>query len=265
VSAAPVASAVPSSASPVTSPVSQASGEVTVFAAASLTDVFNDMAQAFQAANPQAKVTYNFGSSSALATQLDQGARADVFASADQVQMDNARKGNHISGSDAVFATNRLVIITPKNNPAGVRSVADLAKPGLTLITAQPSVPIGVYTQDMLDKASLDPQLGTTFKDRVNANVVSQQTDDRQIVAQIQLGSADAAVVYKTDITPLTADALNAVDVPDNLNTRVSYPIATVTGGENPNGGAAFNAFVLSPAGQAVLAKWSFVPVRQTT
>src|SRR5215510_9138199 len=125
------------------------SGEVVVFAASSLTDVFQAMASAFQQTNPNAKVTFNFGASSQLAQQLGQGARADVFASADQTQMDNAKKADAIAGQDRVFARNRLVVITPKDNPKQITAVKDLSKDGVKFVTAQPSVPIGQYTSQM--------------------------------------------------------------------------------------------------------------------
>ncbi len=242
-----------------TAPVS---GEITVFAASSLTDAFNEIGDRFRAANPNASVTFNFGASTQLFTQLDQGARADVFASADQVQMDRAKAAGRIAGEDTIFATNRLVIATPASNPGGLRGPADLAKPGLRIVTSQPDVPIGVYTQAMLDRMSQDPEYGADFKDRVNRNIVSREANVRQIVSKIQLGEADAAVVYKSDVTPQVAAQLATLDVPDEFNTLASYPIAAVRDGANPNGAAAFIAFVLSPEGQNILARWNFVPVR---
>jgi molybdate transport system substrate-binding protein len=140
-----------------------ASGETAVFAASSLTDVFQDMASAFQQANPNARLTFNFGASSQLATQLGQGAKADVFASADQTQMDNARKADAIAGQEVVFARNRLVLITPKDNPKHIMAVKYLANDGVKFVTAQPSVPIGQYAAQMLDKASADPAYGADF------------------------------------------------------------------------------------------------------
>ncbi|MBV9170185.1 MAG: molybdate ABC transporter substrate-binding protein, partial [Chloroflexi bacterium] len=188
---APSAPTVAAAAKPA---AAQVSGEIVVFAASSLTDVFQDMATAFQQANPNAKLTFNFGASSQLATQLAQGAKADVFASADQTQMDNAKKADAIAGQDQVFARNRLVLITPKDNPAHINAVNDLANSGVKFVTAQPSVPIGQYAAQMLDKASSDPSFGSGFKDRVTANTVSQEDNVRQVVSKVQLGEADAAV-----------------------------------------------------------------------
>lgn len=236
-----------------------ATGDITVFAAASLTDVFNAIAMAFQQANPDAQVTLNFASSGTLVTQLGQGAKADAFASADQNTMNNARAAGAVVGPDQIFASNSLIVITPKANPAHIAMLMDLANPGIKVVTADTSVPIGNYTQNMLQKASADPTYGSDFQAKVTANVVSQQTDDRQIVSQVVLGEADAGVVYATDITPQTRDQLNFFPVPGPLNTVVVYPIA-VTRGDNQTGGQAFVNFVLSSAGQAVLATWNFLP-----
>jgi len=240
------------------------SGEIVVFAASSLTDVFQDMATAFQQANPDAKVTFNFGASTQLATQLGQGARADVFASADQTQMDNARKADAIASQDRVFARNRLVVITPKDNPKQIMAVKDLARDGLKFVTAQAGVPIGQYTAQMLDKASADPSYGSDFKSKVEANTVSREDNVRQVVSKVQLGEADAAIVYSTDATPQVRNQLQVIQVPDPLQTLAAYPIA-VARGNNTAGGEAFVEYVLGPQGQATLAKWGFLPPTQSS
>ncbi|MBM2810101.1 MAG: molybdenum transporter substrate-binding protein [Chloroflexi bacterium] len=237
------------------------SGEIIVFAASSLTNAFGEIGERFRLANPAVVMTFNFASSSQLVTQIDQGATADIFASADQAQMDRARVAGRIAGPDRVFATNRLVVITPVGNPGDVRGPADLAKAGLRVVTSQPDVPVGAYLQAMLDTIDRSQQFGTGFKNRVNANVVSQEANVRQIVGKVQLGEADAAIVYKTDVTPLVAPRVRSFEVPDEFNTVVSYPVAPVTKGPNPSVADAFSAFLLSPAGQSVLAKWSFSPV----
>jgi molybdate transport system substrate-binding protein len=250
---------VPAAQATAAKPAAPVSGEIVVFAASSLTDVFQDMATAFQQANPDAKLTFNFGASSQLATQLSQGAKADVFASADQTQMDNARKADAIAGQDRVFARNRLVLIVPRNNPQHITAVQDLANPGVKFVTAQPSVPIGQYTAQMLDTASADPAYGADFKARVQANTVSQEDNVRQVVSKVQLGEADAAVVYSTDATPQVRDQLQLIQIPDPLQQLATYPIA-VAKGANPAGGEAFVSYVLGPEGQATLAKWGFLP-----
>ena len=262
--AGPTTDTSPSPAAVASEPSAAISGEVTVFAAASLTDAFRELGERFQAANPGSRVTFNFGASSQLRTQLEQGGRADVFASADQAQMDRARDAGRIAGPDTTFVTNRLVVIAPRANPGGVRGPGDLAKPGLKVVTAQPEVPIGVYTQDMLHKMSRAPEFGADFKDRVNANIVSREANVRQVVAKVQLGEADAAVVYRSDVTPRVAPELATFDVPDQFNTIAAYPIAVVGGGPNVEGGRAFIDLLLSPTGLGILAKWNFVPVGPT-
>ena len=242
---------------PATGPVN---GEIIVFAASSLADAFNELGDRFKTDHPGATVSFNFAASTQLFTQVDQGARADVFASADQVQMDRAKSTNRIDGADVIFARNRLIIIAPASNPGGLSGPSDLAKPGLKLVTSQPDVPIGVYTQDMLDRMSRDPRFGPGFRDQVNANLVSQEANVRQIVAKVQLGEADAGVVYKTDVTPQAGTQLTTFDIPDEFNTIATYPIAAIQGAPNPAGAKAFIAYVLSPQGQAILAKWNFIP-----
>jgi molybdate transport system substrate-binding protein len=235
-----------------------ASGEIVVFAASSLTDAFQDMAYTFEQANPTAKLTFNFGASSQLAAQLGQGAIADVFASADTLQMDSARESGALAAPDHIFAGNRLVLITPKDNPAHINGVKDLANPGVKIVTAQPGVPISDYTAQMCDKAAADPSYGADFKSRMQANTVSEEEDVQQVVSKVQLGTADAAIVYMTDATPRTHTRLNVIQLPDSVQIVASYPIA-VARGYNPSGGEAFVAYVLGPNGQATLKKWGFL------
>jgi molybdate transport system substrate-binding protein len=247
-------------AAPAAAPTpSVVSGEIVVFAASSLTDVFQDLAMGFTSANPNARVTFNFGSSSQLATQLGQGAKADVFASADQTQMDNARRADAISGQGRVFARNQLVVITPKDNPKKISTVKDLASDSVKFVTAQATVPIGQYTAQMLDKASAEPSYGADFKTRVENNTVSREDNVRQVVSKVQLGEADAAVVYSTDVTPQLRNQLQIIQVPDPLQTLASYTIA-IARGSNATGGEAWVTYALSSDGQAILARWGFLP-----
>jgi molybdate transport system substrate-binding protein len=140
------------------------------------------------------------------------------------------------------------VLIVPKNNPQHITALEDLAKPGVKFVTAQPSVPIGQYTAQMLDKASADPAYGADFKSRVQANTVSQEDNVRQVVSKVQLGEADAAVVYGTDATPQVRDQLQLIQIPDPLQQLATYSIA-VAKGANPAGGEAFVSYVLATWG----------------
>ena len=234
-------------------------GEITVFAAASLTDAFNEIGQSFQNDNPGASVTFNFGGSNTLRAQLDQAGGADVFASADQTQMDMAQQNGDLAGDPQLFAHNLLTIIVPSANPQAVQGVCDLAKPGLRFVTSQPSVPVGQYTQQVLQKATPTP-CGANFQSQVQANIVSQETDVRQLVAKVQLGEADAGVSYTTDVTPQVRDQVTEIAIPDSLNTLASYPIA-LANGANLTGGQAFVDYVLSPTAQDILARWGFQTV----
>jgi molybdate transport system substrate-binding protein len=175
--------------------------------------------------------------------------------------MNNARTDGSIAGPDVIFARNRLVLITPKNNPGKLQSAADIALPGIKFVTAAPEVPIGVYTQNMFDKMSQIAVFGEDFKDRANANIVSREPNVRQVVAKVQLGEADAAVVYLSDVTPSSAPDLMVIPIPDDLNTLAAYPIALVTNGPQVELGQAFIDLVMAPTGQSILQKWGFIPV----
>jgi molybdate transport system substrate-binding protein len=247
--ASPGAPALPAPKPTTAAAVPTGSDEIVVFAAASLTDAFNEIGAAFKQTNPHATITFNFGASSQLRTQLEQGARADVFASADQAQMDNARKAD---------ARNRLVLIVPKDNPARIAAVEDLGNDGIKFVTAQQGVPIGQYTTALLDKAVADPAYGADFKTKVEGNIVSREDNVRQVVSKVQLGEADVGVVYTTDVTPQVRDQVQQIAVPDPLQTIASYPIA-VAKGSNAAGGEAFVQFVLGQTGQAILARWGFL------
>src|SRR5262249_14875409 len=146
-----------------------------------------------------------------------------------------------------------------KDNPKKIASVKDLGNDGVKFVTAQPSVPIGQYTAQMLDKASADPAFGADFKSRVENNTVSREDNVRQVVSKVQLGEADAGVVYSTDATPQVRDQLQILQVPDPLQTLATYPIAVAKGG-NAAGGEAWVNYVLGPEGQATLARWGFLP-----
>lgn len=241
------------------SSASAGSGALTVFAAASLTDAFNELKTGFQTANPGVTVTYNFGGSPTLVTQLTQGAPADVFASADQPNMDNAVKGGVIAGTPQTFAKNKLVIILPKDNKAGITTPKDLAKAGIKFDTAQDSVPVGNYTQQVLDNFSKLPDYGADFKANVNKNIVSKEDNVKAIVQKVQLGEADAGIVYTTD-AQAAADKLTMIPIPDAQNVIASYPIAVVKGAKQAALGQKFVDYVLSPAGQAIMKKWGFAP-----
>lgn len=236
-----------------------ANGAMTVFAAASLTESFTEIKSVFEKANPGVTVQYNFGGSPTLVTQLTQGAPADVFASADQPNMDNAVKGGVIAGTPRIFAKNKLVIIVPKENKAGITTPKDLAKPGIKFDTAQESVPVGKYTQQALDNFAKLPDYGTDFKANVNKNTVSQEDNVKAIVQKVQLGEADAGIVYATD-AQAAKNKLTIIAIPDAQNVIATYPVALVKNAKQAALGQKFVAYLLSADGQTILQKYGFAP-----
>jgi len=237
---------------------------VTVLAAASLTESFTELGKLFESQNPGVKVTFNFAGSQQLAQQLDQGADADVFASASTKYMDAAVTSKRVNKADAkTFVQNRLVVIFPKDNPAGLQKLQDLAKPGLKLDLADKSVPVGQYALDFMDKAVKDPTFDPGYKDAVIKNVVSYEDNVKSVVTKVSLGEADAGICYVTDITTDASPKLGKLDIPDTLNTVAVYPIAPISDSKNPDLAAAFVALVLSPDGQAVMAKYGFIPAAE--
>ena len=237
---------------------------LTVLAAASLTDSFTELGQMFETGNPGVKVTFNFANSQQLALQLDQGAPADVFASASTKYMDVAVTSKRVNKEDAkTFVRNRLVVIFPKDNPAGLKELRDLAKPGLKLDLAARAAPVGQYALDFLEKAAKDPGFDPQFKDNVLKNVVSYEDNVKAVVTKVSLGESDAGIVYVTDITADAALKISKLDIPDALNTVATYPIAPISDSKNPALATAFVALVLSPDGQAVMAKYGFIPAAE--
>jgi molybdate transport system substrate-binding protein len=233
---------------------------LTVLAAASLTESFTEIGMAFEALNPGVTVSFNFAGSQALAQQLDQGADADVFASASKKYMDAAVESKRANKDDAkTFVQNRLVVILPKDNPAAIAELKDLAKAGIKLVLADKSVPIGQYALDFLDKAVKNADFGASFKDDVLKNVVSYEDNVKSVVTKISLGEADAGIVYVTDVTADVAEKIEKIDIPDDLNTVANYPIAPISDSKKAGLAKAFVDYVLSADGQAVLAKFGFV------
>lgn len=230
--------------------------EVIVFAASSLTNAFEELGAAFEADRPGVTVTLNFGASSQLASQLAEGAEADVFASANPAQVQVAADAGRIAAQQN-FASNRLVVIVPAGNPAGVSGLADLLVPDrLSLVLAAPGVPVRDYADQALDRlAEADPSLDRAA---IASNLVSEEANVRQVVAKVALGEADAGVVYTTDVTPDVADQLEMIEIPDDYNVTATYPIALVEGAPHPALAQSFIDFAVSAGGQAVLADWGF-------
>lgn len=235
-------------------------GDLTVFAAASLTDAFGEIKMDLEAAHPGLAITYNFAGSQALVTQLGEGAEADVFASANDTQMKAAQEKDLISSDPVTFVKNQLVIVTPPDNPAGIDSPDDLGASGLRLVLAQADVPVGRYAREAVCGMGQDTAtFGADFVSRVASNVVSEEEDVRDVLAKVQLGEADAGVVYVSDAFA-GGGQVQQVEIPAGFNIVATYPISTVTGGDEALGDA-FIAYVLGDDGQATLADYGFDPL----
>lgn len=248
----------PASSAPRTDSSTGTLRTLTVFAAASLTDAFTEIGANFEAANPGVTVTFNFAGSQALSTQIMEGAPADVFASANSAQMEALISGGVIrQDAPQIFLANALVIIVPQGNPAGVSGVEDLVNAGLKLVLAAEEVPVGKYSREAFDL--MGTHLGSDFKGRVLANIVSNEDNVRQVVAKVRLGEADAGIVYASDA--VSVPELPKIVIPAEMNVTAVYPIAPLTGSSHPELAEAFVEFVLSPEGQAVLQKWGFGPI----
>ncbi len=234
-------------------------GDLTVFAAASLTDAFEAIEQEVEAATPSLSITYNFGGSQALVTQLEEGAQADVFTSANVTQMDAAIAAGLVAGAPLPFSHNRLAIVTPAGNPANIQSAADLGKEGILLVLAQQEVPAGRYARESVCLMATDTATyGAGFVERVAANVVSEEEDVRDVLAKVALGEADAGIVYVSDAAA-AGDQVNVVAIPDNVNVIATYPVAILAGNDEALG-AAFVSYLLSEEGQAMLERYGFQP-----
>lgn len=245
-----------------TSNVIQGQGNqtLTVFAAASLTDAFEEIATAFEAENPGVDVIFNFAGSSALATQLAEGAPADIFASANMRQMQVAQEAGRISNQPITFVHNLLVLIAPADNPAHIESLRDLADPGIKFVVAAPGVPVRVYTDVMLSRLASLPTYGNAYRAAVLANIVSEEDNVRQVFLKVALGEADAGIVYQSDVTPDAADLVLAIPIPRIVNSLATYPIAITNDSPNPELAQAFVDYILSDDGQATLTRWGFLP-----
>ena len=238
------------------SPSNSSSEEIVIFAASSLTNAMEELGEEFEAEHENVTVAFNFASSSQLATQLIEGGTADVYASANQTQMQNVVDAGQITQTPNIFATNFLVIAVPAENPANISSIEDLTLPNLQLVLAGPEVPVRVYSDEVIQSYG-----NQAFQDQVYANLVSEEANVRQVVTKISLGEADAGMVYSSDITPDIANTIKVISIPKEHNVIATYPIGLIANSSHPESAQEFINFVLSDAGQSILNNWGFGPI----
>jgi molybdate transport system substrate-binding protein len=245
-------------------PAAQEPQTLSVYAAASLTEAFRDLEKGLETRHPGLMVRFNFAGSQQLTTQLEQGAPADVFASADQRSMDRATEKGLVESEYPVFARNRLVVIVPGTNPAHIERLEDLSRRGTKVVIAAEAVPVGKYSRETLAKLAQAPGFPADYDRRVLANVVSQEENVKNVVAKVQLGEADAGLVYRSDVTPPVSRQVRVFDIPEQFNMIASYPIAVLKSAKNVSAGRQFIALLLSDDGQQVLRRHGFLPAAAT-
>ena len=239
-------------------PPSATAVDLTIFAAASLAGALEDVKEAYSASHPGTTLTISTDSSAALATQIEQGAPADVFLSADTTNPAKLVSGGFSAGEAVTFASNKLTIVAPADNPAGVATPADLAKPGLKVIAAGDEVPITMYAKQLVANLAKEPGYPAGFEAAYASNVVSQEDNVKAVIGKIEIGEGDAAIVYVTDATASTK--VTAVAVPDSANITAKYAGIVVGASSDQEPARLFLAWLTGPEGQAVLSRFGFLP-----
>ncbi len=239
-------------------PALVAQGNLTVFAAASLTESLTAIGNGFEALHPGVTIRFNLAGSQVLVTQLEQGARADVLATADSRWMQLAADRKLLAGEPIVFARNRLVVVMPRSNPGRIDRLQDLARPGLKLILAGAQVPAGSYSREALGRLASAPGFPRDFARLALQNLVSEEENVKAVVAKVQLGEADAGIVYASDVTAALRSRLAVLEIPEAANPIAEYPIAPVAGGDLALA-TEFITYVESAAGLQALAAAGFL------
>lgn len=259
----PSASAAPSLAPPTTaasaSPAPSAEAvELTIYGAASLKGALEAAKAAYETANPGTTVTLSTGSSSALETQIEQGAPADVFLSAETANPKKLVDAGLTDGAALAFAGNKLTIIVPTANPGGITTPADLAKAGLKVIAAGDEVPITKYATQLVDNLAKEAGYPADFAARYAANIASKEEDVKAVVAKIELGEGDAGIVYVTDAKASTK--VTTIDVPETANVPATYAGVIVKASKNAAAARLLLSWFAGPDGQAILGSFGFLP-----
>ncbi len=227
-----------------------------VFAAASLTEAFRELKSLYERKHPGETVALYFAGSQILRTQIEQGAAADVFASADLAHADALRNAKLLDAYE-IFARNRIVVVVPKGGTdTTLRRLEDLAAPGIRLVVAAAAVPVGHYTSEVFAKLGAAALYGDGFQQRLQANVVSHETNVRAVLSKVALDEADAGFVYATDAA--TSDKVRTIDIPEPYNVVAEYPIGILTRSAAPEKARALIELVRGNEGRAILRRHGF-------
>ena len=255
-----IATAQPSPAfsSVASAPASGAAVDLTIFAAASLAGALDEVKVAYTSSHPETTLTISTDSSAALATQIEQGAPADVFLSADTANPQKLVSGGFSTGEAVAFASNKLAIVAPADNPAGVATPADLAKPGLKIIAAGDKVPITAYAKQLVANLAKEPGYPAGFEAAYAANVVSKEDNVKAVIGKIEIGEGDAAIVYDTDAK--ASDDVTTIAVPEGANVTAKYAAIVVGASPDQEPARMFLGWLTGPDGQAVLSRFGFLP-----
>lgn len=235
--------------------------EITAFTAASLTGAFGEIGQMYKNES-NTSIAFNFDGSQVLRTQIENGAYADVFASANTKQM-NALKNEGLmnNSSISIFTRNKLALIVPKDNPANIHNLTDLAKPGIKIFIGTKDVPVGDYAMQIINKLGNDSAYGQDYKKKVMANIISQETNVNYVVTKVALGEADVGFAYVSDITEELASKVDKVEIPNKYNVIAEYPIGILKQSKYPAEAKKFIDLVKSDKSTAILEKYGFSPV----
>ncbi|HWQ65128.1 MAG TPA: molybdate ABC transporter substrate-binding protein, partial [Methanospirillum sp.] len=235
---------------------------LTIFAAASLTGVVGDLDKSFEASHPGITITPNFDSSATLETQIKEGASADLFLPASDSNINNLVKANLISKDDVTpYATNKLALIVPADNPAGITGLADLAKPGVKIVSETKDVPVRKYTEQMLNKTVNDTAYGQAFVDAFKKNIVSEETNVAGATTKVSLGEADAGITYYSDVSKELADKIKIIEIPENLNVVAKYNAGVLTESKQKDLAKDYVKLLTSDDGKTALKEYKFSPV----
>jgi molybdate transport system substrate-binding protein len=233
--------------------------DLQVFAAASLAEAFDAIGKRFEATHPGVRVRFNLAGSQVLVRQIEQGAGADVIATADERTMNLLVDRERLADPPVIFARNRIVAIVPRGNPVPIARLADLARTGVKIVIAAETVPAGTYARQVIAKLARAPGFPADFERRVLANVVSQEESVRAVVGKVRLGEADAGWAYRSDVSGAANRFVRVFEIEPKWNVIAAYPIAVVKDARAPDAARTFVAFVRSGEGQALLRRHGFL------